>query len=232
MASAFNYLDPILFIALPYVALFVFALMSIRHYLYAPFTYSSLSTQMLENDRHFWSVVPFHIGILVLFFGHLAAFLTPRTILAWNSHPVRLYILEGAALIFGLLTLIGFVGIIARRITTPRVRPVTTRMDMAIYTLLLAEIVIGVVMAILYPWGSSWFAATLTPYLWSLFRFQPDLAYVTGLPVLVKLHIALAFVIFGLFPFTRLVHALVVPNPYLWRKPQVVRWYGRPRGIA
>ena len=108
----------------------------------------------------------------------------------------------------------------------------TTRMDMVIYTLLLAEIVIGVVMAILYPWGSSWFAATLTPYLWSLFRFQPDLAYVTGLPVLVKLHIALAFVIFGLFPFTRLVHALVVPNPYLWRKPQVVRWYGRPRGIA
>jgi hypothetical protein len=23
------------------------------------------------------------------------------------------------------------------------------------------------------------------------------------------------------------VHVLVVPNPYLWRKPQVVRWYGR-----
>jgi len=28
-----------------------------------------------------------------------------------------------------------------------------------------------------------------------------------------------------LFPFTRLVHLLVVPNPYLWRKPQMVRWY-------
>ena len=23
------------------------------------------------------------------------------------------------------------------------------------------------------------------------------------------------------------VHVLVIPNPYLWRKPQVVRWYGR-----
>ncbi len=21
------------------------------------------------------------------------------------------------------------------------------------------------------------------------------------------------------------VHVLVIPNPYLWRKPQVVRWY-------
>ena len=26
------------------------------------------------------------------------------------------------------------------------------------------------------------------------------------------------------FPFTRLVHVLVVPNPYLWRKTQVVIW--------
>jgi hypothetical protein len=24
------------------------------------------------------------------------------------------------------------------------------------------------------------------------------------------------------------VHVLVVPNPYLWRKPQVVRWYATP----
>jgi len=42
----------------------------------------------------------------------------------------------------------------------------------------------------------------------------------------VKLHVFNAFVVIGLFPFTRLVHILVVPNPYLWRKPQVVRWYG------
>jgi len=40
------------------------------------------------------------------------------------------------------------------------------------------------------------------------------------------LHIINAFLLIGLFPFTRLVHILVVPNPYLWRSPQVVRWYG------
>jgi len=33
-------------------------------------------------------------------------------------------------------------------------------------------------------------------------------------------------VLIGFFPFTRLVHILVVPNPYLWRRTQVVRWYG------
>jgi nitrate reductase gamma subunit len=37
-----------------------------------------------------------------------------------------------------------------------------------------------------------------------------------------------AFVLIGIFPFSRLVHILVVPNQYLWRKRQVVRWYGAP----
>jgi nitrate reductase gamma subunit len=33
-----------------------------------------------------------------------------------------------------------------------------------------------------------------------------------------------AWLLIGFFPFTRLVHVLVVPNPYLWRKPQLVVW--------
>ena len=44
------------------------------------------------------------------------------------------------------------------------------------------------------------------------------------MPILVKLHIINAFLIITVFPFTRLVHILVVPNPYLWRKTQVVLW--------
>jgi nitrate reductase gamma subunit len=72
----------------------------------------------------------------------------------------------------------------------------------------------------------------MAPYLWSLLKFNPDITYIGALPHLIKLHIVNAFVVVGFFPFTRLVHILVVPNPYLWRKPQVVRWYGEPRGIA
>jgi nitrate reductase gamma subunit len=66
--------------------------------------------------------------------------------------------------------------------------------------------------------------------MWSLVLFRPDPAYVALLPLAVKLHIAGAFLLLGLTPFTRLVHVLVVPNPYLWRKPQVVRWYRAPGG--
>jgi nitrate reductase gamma subunit len=48
------------------------------------------------------------------------------------------------------------------------------------------------------------------------------------MPLLVRAHIVGAWLLLAVFPFSRLVHILVVPNPYLWRAPQVVRWYDRP----
>ncbi len=220
-------LDTFLFVALPYVCLFTFLLMTIHRYRAQSFSYSSLSSQFLENRLHFWAVVPFHYGILAVTAGHLIAFLIPRGILVWNSHPLRLYVLEISALACGLLTLIGLGGLLVRRAMTSRLRRVTTVTDWILFGMLLVQTAGGVAIAVFRPWGSSWFASNLSPYLWSVLMLNPDLSYVTGMPILVRAHIVLAFVIIGFFPFTRLVHLLVIPNPYLWRKPQVVRWYGR-----
>ena len=220
-------LNQILFIALPYVSLFTFFLMTIYRYRAQSFSYSSLSSQFLENKQHFWYVVPFHYGILVVTAGHLIAFLIPRTILAWNSQPLRLYLLEVSALGCGLLTLIGLVGLMSRRAAITRIRQVTSVNDWVLLFMLLVQTASGVGVALFHPWGSSWFASNLSPYLWSIFTLNPDISYVNAMPWLVKLHIVLAFLTIGFFPFTRLVHLLVVPNPYLWRKTQVVRWYGR-----
>lgn len=220
--------DLLLFAILPYVALVVFFLATVGRYWNRPFSYSSYSSQFLENRFHFWALVPFHYGILTVFAGHLVAFLVPRSVLLWNSQPLRLYILEATALAAGLLTLVGLVGITVRRFNEPKVKVVTSRMDWTVYGLLLLQVVSGVLVAIFNPWGASWFAAVAAPYLWSLLTFSPDLQIVSALPWLVKLHIAGAFALFAVFPFSRLVHILVVPNPYLWRRPQVVRWY-RPR---
>ncbi|MCC7033688.1 MAG: respiratory nitrate reductase subunit gamma [Acidobacteria bacterium] len=221
-------IDLLVFAVLPYVTLVVFFLGTVGRYWNRPFSYSSYSSQFLENRFHFWAVVPFHYGILTVFAGHLVAFLVPRSILAWNAQPVRLYILEASGLAAGLLTLVGLVGIILRRYSEPKVRIVTSRMDWTVYALLLLQVTTGVLVAIFHPWGSSWFASVASPYLWSLFTFSPDLAFIAGMPWLVKLHIGGAFALFAVFPYSRLVHILVVPNPYLWRRPQVVRWY-RPR---
>jgi nitrate reductase gamma subunit len=223
-----HYLDQVLFAVLPYVALVLLIVVTIQRYRAQTFTYSSLSSQFLENQQHFWGLVPFHYGILVVLAGHVLAFLIPREVLAWNSHPLRLYFLEVSALIFGLLTLVGLLAAVSRRFANPKVRVVTTRADWALYGLLVLQVASGIYVAVFYPWGSSWFAASAAPYLWSLVRLNPEVTYVTAFPWAVKFHIVCAFVLVAFFPFTRLVHILVVPNPYLWRKPQVVRWYRRP----
>ena len=219
-----SYFDQILFIALPYVSLFTFFLMTIYRYRAESFSYSSLSSQFLENKQHFWTVVPFHYGILIVMLGHFVAFCIPRSILVWNSHPLRLYILEITALSCGLLTLVGLVGIVWRRLTYSKVRGITSPTDWIIYAMLVLQVLSGVGMAIFHPWGSSWFASNMTPYLWSILTLDPEIHYVVAMPLLVKFHIVMAFLTVGFFPFTRLVHILVIPNPYLWRKNQIVRW--------
>ena len=140
---------------------------------------------------------------------------------------LRLYALEVFALATGIIALVGLLCVVARRITTSKVRIVTTVSDWVLLALLISQAGTGICVAIFHPWGSSWFTTTVTPYLWSLVTLQPDVTRVVGMPLLAKAHFVNAFLVIGFFPFTRLVHILVIPNPYLWRKPQVVRWYGR-----
>lgn len=228
MSNAGGYLDQVLFAVLPYVAVVVFLLATIQRYRAQTFTYSSLSSQFLENRHHFWAMVPFHYGILTVLAGHAVAFLTPRQVLLWNSKPLRLWILEASALAFGILTLVGLLGIVLRRLTDHKVKKVTSPADWILYLLLLTQVFTGLYTAVFHPWGSSWFAAAAAPYLWSLASLKPAVSAVAAMPWMVKLHIVNAWLVIGFFPFTRLVHVLVVPNPYLWRRRQVVRWYGRP----
>lgn len=232
MGSPFPWSDEMLFIVLPYVAFVLFFLVTIQRYRVQRFTYSSLSSQFLENREHFWGVVPFHYGIIIILVGHVVAWLLPRQVLAFNARPLRLYLLEASGLALGLFTVMGLAAVILRRLRNRRLRVVTTLSDWILYALLLVQVASGVLVALLHPWGSSWFAGAAAPYLWSLAKLQPDIQYIAGLPPVVKMHIANAFVLIAFFPFTRLVHILVMPNPYLWRRLQVVRWYGIPSGLG
>jgi nitrate reductase gamma subunit len=220
-------LNDLLFVVFPYVVMALFFFATIRRYTKEKFSYSSYSSQFLENKHQFWGSVPFHYGVLALLAGHLVGFLFPREVLWWNSVPARLYIIELSALVFGVTALIGIVNLIIRRASDSRVRAVTSKMDVLILALLLIQLGTGIWVALTARWGSSWFAAVLAPYLWSLFTFSPDISAVANLPWSVKSHILGAYVIFAVFPFTRLVHVLVVPNHYLWRRTQVVMWNAR-----
>lgn len=224
-------LDTLLFGALPYVAIVLFLVVSIQRYRRNPFSFSSLSSQFLETRRLFWGSVPFHVGILAVFLGHMTGFLFPRELVLWNRLPVRLLVFEVTGLAFALLALVGLAGLLARRAASPRLRVNTSAADLLVLAMLFFQVLTGLDIALRLRWGSTWYAEALVPYLRSIFLLQPDVARMAEMSLSVKLHVAGAFVFFAAFSFTRLVHVLVAPVPYLWRPLQVAIW-NRPRRSA
>ncbi len=220
-------LDSFLFGAFPYVAIVVMIIGLIWRYVTNQFTFSSVSSQFLENRQLFWGSVPWHYGIIIILLGHLAGILFPSGVRAFNGVPVRLYILEGTALALSLSLLAGLVLLMLRRGAYARIRKTTSFMDVVLLVILLLQVATGIGIAIFYRWGSAWYVQTATPYIWSLFTLSPDVEYMSSLPLLSKLHAINAFVLIGFFPFTRMVHMLSVPFAYLWRPYQVVIWQKR-----
>jgi len=212
------------FIGLPYAAIVLMLVGSIFRYTNFGFKVSSLSSQFLESKELFYGSRPFHWGIMFLFFGHLVAFIFPRSVMAWDSVPLRLVILEVVAFGFGIAALYGVVMLIIRRLKHKRLLMVTTKMDAFVYVILLVQIISGLWVAYFARWGSAWFPTVLTPYLQSLFIFEPDIAAVSALPLSVKIHIISAFTLIGMIPFTRFMHFLVYPFPYFFRPYQYVIW--------
>ncbi|HIG44758.1 MAG TPA: respiratory nitrate reductase subunit gamma [Gammaproteobacteria bacterium] len=219
-----NPFDYFFFVMFPYLVAGIFFVGTLYRYRNKGFTVTSLSAQFLENRQGFWGTVPFHWGILMVFLGHLVAFLFPSSVLAWNADPVRLIVHEGLGFTFAVAVLVGLCALITRRLTNDRVRTVTSKMDLFVEFVLLGQVILGCWIALGYRWGSSWFASDLSPYLWSILMFSPKPEAVYAMPLVIKAHIVGAFSIFLIFPFTRLVHLLVAPLHYLFRPYQVVIW--------
>ena len=221
-------MNSLLFGVMPYVLLVLGIAGAIYRYNSNKFSWSSQSSQFLENRQLFFGSFPWHYGIMLVLLGHIIGFLTPGSILAWNSAPVRLYILEISGLALGFLALFGLLTLTYRRLTNNRVKALTTSWDVLVLIILLIQVVTGLGNAILYRWGSNWYAASAVPWMWSVLTLNPNVEYVANLPLITKAHIFNALVFIGLIPFTRLAHFFVINiYKYLWRPYQVVRWYNR-----
>ncbi len=215
-------LDTVLFIALPYVAVVLAIVVGVYRYKSDRFSYSSFSSQFLENRRLFWGSVPWHYGIVTILGVHVFAFLFPGVCGALTANPARLYTIEVIGQSLALLALVGLALLLLRRSTDARVRVVTTPADWLLLIALLVQVILGFWVSFFYRWGSDWFLHTAQPWLLSLLVFQPRIEYVSALPAVVKWHMLWGFVIIALFPFTRLVHVVAYPITYLWRPLQVV----------
>ncbi|MBV6451262.1 MAG: Respiratory nitrate reductase 2 gamma chain [Anaerolineales bacterium] len=220
-------LEIMLFVVFPYVALAVGIVGTIYRYLTNQYSFTTLSSQFLENELQFWGSTLWHYGILPTTFIHLAGFTVPRVMHALHSTPETLYLSEIAGKILGIMSLVGAGILIIRRLSFSKIRAVTSPVDWVILFLLFAQVFFGLVLAFAYRWGAVWFIHTATPWMVSLAVFQPAPQFVTALPLAHKVHFLTGFLLFALMPFSRLVHIATFPFSYAWRRFQLVIWTRR-----
>src|SRR5215471_4562443 len=169
------------------------------------------------------------LALAVVALGHVLAFLFPAYLLQWNRQPVRLVVLEASGIAAAIVAIAGFVvpGIRAAR-SGRRHAPV----DIVATALVLTSMLSGLAVAILYRWASVWSAVTLLPYLHSLVARNPNIALVTYLPPLVKLHVASTVAVVAILPFTRMARSLMVRIDGLARRRRAPRAAPAPAGWA
>ncbi|GHD62324.1 nitrate reductase subunit gamma [Thalassobaculum fulvum] len=223
-----DYLNTAVFGIYPYIALVVLAVGSIIRYDREPYTWRSGSSQLLRRRQLVVGSVLFHVGILIVFFGHLVGLLTP--IQVFDAFGIGHGFKQGMAIVVGgvagIICLIGATMLLHRRLADPRIRATSTFGDTAILMLLYAQLVLGLA-TIPVSLGHMDGEEMVKFMSWAQGIFTLDLSaagYVRDVSPVFKAHLFLGLTIFLVFPFTRLVHMLSAPVRYLWRPGyQVVR---------
>ncbi len=219
-----------LFGTYPYIALAVLAIGSIARFERDPFTWKSSSSQLLRRKQLIVGSVLFHVGVLVIFFGHLGGLLTPIWIFdaLGISHGAKQILAVVAGGVAGVMALIGGLMLLSRRLLDPRIRMNSSFWDIAILALLMVQLLLGLATIFISLQHLDGHEMTLLmSWAQGIFYFDGAAAsYIEHTSILFKLHIFLGLTIFLIFPFTRLVHMLSAPIRYItpWRKGyQIVR---------
>ncbi len=212
----------------PYIALSVLLIGSIARYERDPFTWKSSSSQLLRRRQLILGSVLFHVGVLIVFVGHLFGLLTPMWLIdgLGIGHGFKQVLAIAVGGVAGIMALAGGIILIHRRLADPRIRATSSTMDILILSLLLAQLALGI-LTIFVSFQHLDGAEMVRFMMWSqgIFTFDPNAAsYTEGASIIFQLHIFLGLTIFILFPFSRLVHMLSAPVRYLWRPGyQIVR---------
>ncbi len=221
-------MNQFLFGTLPYIALTVLLIGSIARYERDPYTWKSKSSQLLRRKQLALGSVLFHVGVLVIFFGHLLGLLIPIQIyealgIVPQAKQLLAALAGGAA---GLVAITGALILAHRRLLDPRVRATSSFADTGILLLLIVQLALGLIsvpisLADLSDGGVVHFMN----WAFGIFTFNGNAASnLADVNIIFKIHIVLGLTIFILFPFTRLVHMLSAPIRYLWRPGyQIVR---------
>ncbi|MGZ4398476.1 MAG: respiratory nitrate reductase subunit gamma [Gaiellaceae bacterium] len=212
--------DLFVWLVLPYAAMVTFVVGHIWRYRHDKLGWTSRSTQLLENRMLPWGSVLFHYGALAVIAGHVLGILVPaRATAALGVSEHAYHHLAGiAGSIAGAICLVGLVILAVRRLVNRRVRVTSSTSDIAVYALLGGMIALGLGQTLAYNvFGAGYdYRGTVGPWFRDLF-FDPKPSLMADAPVAYQLHAAIPWLLFAIWPFSRLVHAWSYPFQYLGR---------------
>lgn len=223
-----NYINYLLFGWYPYVAVTFMIAGSVYRFNKDQYSWRTKSSQLLRRKQLVWGSVLFHVGVLVLFGGHLVGMLTPIGVFdaMGISHGFKQVAAAAVGGIAGVMAFIGCSMLLQRRLSDPRIRATSSSADIAVLALLWLQLVLGLLS--IYWTKDHLDGGEMVKFMaWAngLMMLRPEAAsFIADTALIYKAHIVLGLTLFLLTPFTRLVHIWSVPVWFLGRQGyQIVR---------
>jgi nitrate reductase gamma subunit len=210
-----------LWVVLPYAAMVLFVAGHIWRYRQDKFGWTSRSTQLLEGKWLAWGSNLFHYGALAAIGGHILGILVPSQLtsavgLSESDYHVLAAVAGSVA---GIACVAGLVILVVRRAYFPRVRRSTTPIDVATYALLALLIGLGLVetLAVNTFGGGYNYRDSVAIWFRGLLILDPRPQLMAAAPIIYQLHAASAWLLYAIWPFSRLVHVWSIPLQYISR---------------
>lgn len=215
----------------PYIAFtMLIAVTAIRRVFFAR-TWTSKSSEFLEDKKERIANPLFHLSILFVLFGHIGGVLVPHEFTDALGVSESMYHMAafGMGGVFGILLGIALIMLINRRFGgNKRMKANTSTMDKVMYVLLTLTIVFGLAATFSNASGAFDYRTSLSPWFRSLFTLNPDISLMATVPLLFKCHMVCWMVLFSVLPFTRLVHLFSgVTAPFHYAKRAAILYRRR-----
>ncbi|MGC8583609.1 MAG: respiratory nitrate reductase subunit gamma [Thermoproteus sp.] len=210
-----------LWVSMPYIVLTVFVGGHIYRYSVDQYGWTSKSSELLESRWLGVGSQLFHWGFLIVILGHVVGLLVSRSVdlalgVSDEAYHAVAMVLGGAA---GTAAYIGAWILLLRRLVVGRVRAATDPSDLLVLVLIIITATLGLYNTIVYNLihGPFEYRTTIGAWVRSVLTLQPNPSLMDKVPLTFQLHIFFAYLVFLVWPFTRLVHVWSYPIFYLRR---------------
>lgn len=214
----------LLWVIIPYLCIATFVGGHVWRYHYDKFGWTTRSSQLYERRLLRWGSPLFHFGIMAALGGHVMGLLVPKSWTEAVGITEGMYHFMAVSLggIAGIGTVVGLSLLIYRRRTVGPVFSATTKNDKFMYVFLAGTILLGLATTVNSNiLGQHDYRETVAPYFRSIFYLQPQGELMTASTLLFQAHVMSAWLLFAVWPFTRLVHVFSAPLGYVTR-PYIV----------